>query len=508
MKKSRTHYAVLNSGISSFIFIINTLLKFIVRSVFVYFLGKAYLGVNGLFNSIIGILSLSELGIGPAIVYSLYKPLADDDRPKIKALVQLYKRIYAVIGVVVALLGLSFLPFIPNLVGKTHIPYITVVYILFLINSVISYFFSYNSSLLNADQKNYVIKLNGFVFNLLTSIFQILVLWLTRNFILYHCIAISFTLISNIILKRKVDKEYSYLTKVVPAKLSGNIIQRMKKNITGNVFDKIGSTIVITTDNIYISLFVNLITVGLYNNYSMIIDSAKSFIMQFTSTLTGTIGNLIATSDVHKIHKVFIRYNFVTYIGIFFSSEIFLFLLNDFISVWIGKSYLFSMFTVMLIVINYVLTVYKFPVATFISAYGLSWYSRWKVIFECIVNIIMSAFFLINLKLGINGVILGTICSNILISNWWEPYVLFKYGIKISMKSYLNAIIKQTACLIISTLLLGTIVNHIVVTGWIMLFVKGFIVVLLSLIIFVIIFGRSEEFKYTVGMITKILKRH
>lgn len=507
MKKSRTHYAVLNTSVSTFIYIVNTILKFVMRSAFIFFLGETYLGVNSLFTSIIGMLSLSELGIGGAIVYSLYKPLAEDDHVKVKSLMVLYKKIYMIIGLVVAVIGLLLLPFIPNMVGKAQIPHINIIYLLFLFNSVSSYFFSYNSSLLNADQKNYVIIINNFIFMLTTNIVQLIVLWLTHNFIVYLCVAIFFTLMGNIVLKLKVDKEYSYLKDVPISPLDKETITRLKKNSFGNLADKIGSSVVISTDNIYISIFAGVNIVGFYNNYMTIIGAVNALMSQINGAVIGGLGNLVATSTGEKSYQVFKKHNFINFFLIFMFSIGCTLLMNDFIGCWVGSRCELPGVTVTLIILNYILSSYRNTALTFISVYGLSWYTRWKVFWECILNVVFSAIFLIGFNMGLNGVILGTICSNIFVVEWWEPYALFKYGFKLSIRPYVKIAFKQLTALLTAILLVNLIASHIVVTGWIMLFVKGFVVVLLSFIIFVIIFGRSEEFKYTVDMITKILKR-
>lgn len=508
MKKSRTHYAVLNTSISSVIFVINTILRFITRSVFIYFLGKSYLGVNSLFTSIIGVLSLSELGIGGAIVYSLYKPLAEDDHVKIKSLIVLYKKIYRIIGLTIAGLGLLLLPFIPEITNHSQLPHLTLIYLLFLFNSVSSYFFAYNGSLLSADQKGYIITLNNFIFSLLTFVFQVVFLIFTKNFIIYLLISIFFTMTGNIILMLKAHREYRYLDKVEAQPLDSDTISVLKKITAGNLMDRIGGTVVDTTDNIYISIFVGLGVVGVYNNYILVATALQSFIEQISSSITGSLGNLAASDDGDKAYNVFLKHNFINFGLMYFCIIGLLTLLQDFIRLWVGESYILPVTTLVLIVIKLALKIYRNTSLTFISAYGLSWNTRWKVVVECILNVGLSAFFLIPLHLGLNGVLLGTIFSTILVVEWWEPYAVFKYGIKKSIFNYVKIAFLQFLSLTIACIIVYWIVQHIVVTGWIMLFVKGFIVVLLSLIIFVIIFGRSEEFKYTVGMITKILKRH
>lgn len=511
MKKSRTHYAVLNSTVSSVIFIVNTIVKFIGRSVFIYYLGKDYLGVNGLFTSIISVLSLSELGIGGAIVYSLYKPLVDEDKVKIKSLIVLYKKIYRIIGLIVATIGLLLLPFIPQITNYSTIPNLTLIYLLFLFNSVMSYFFAYNASLLSADQKGYVITINNFLFSLLAFVFQVIFLIVTKSFIIYLLISIACTLLGNIVLMLKVRKEYHHLDEVQPTHLDIETVNELKKNTAGNLMDRIGDTVVNTTDNIYISMFVGLGVVGIYNNYILVASAIQGFIGQISSSITGSLGNMAASNNGDREIDIFLKHNFINYSFIYFCCIGLLSLLQDFTKLWVGEAFLLPMMTLVLIVIKLALSMYRNTALTFISAYGLSWNTRWKVIIECILNAGLSALFLIPFHLGLNGVLLGTIFSTILVVEWWEPYAVFKYGFRTSMMSllkYFKLMFFHALMLVFSCIFILSIVKHIIVTGWIMLFVKGFCVLGLSFICFVLIFGRSNEFKYMLGIVQRILRRH
>lgn len=507
MKKTRTHYAVVNSSVSAVIFIINTLLKFISRSIFVYFLGKTYLGINSLFGSVIGMLSLSELGIGSAIVYSLYKPLAEENHSKVKSLMHLYKKIYGIIGIIVAIIGIFLLPFIPSLTSNAKIPHLTYIYLLFLFNSVVSYFFSYNRSLLNADQKNYIITINDFIFSVLTIVGQIFILWITQDFICYQYVAIFFTIIGNIVLKKKVDQQYVYLEDINPVKLDRETKIELKKNTLGNLAGKIGTVIVMTTDNIYISLFSGVIKVGMYNNYMLVINAANAFVGQIMSSLTGTLGNLSVDKDSVKSFLVYKKNHFINYIITTIFSVSFLYLLDDFVKLWLGTDYTLSYSTVILIIISYILLTYRNVTINFITAYGLTWHIRWKVFWECLFNIIFSAYFLIVLHLGLNGVILGTICSSLFIVEWWEPYILFKYGFKMSLKPFIKIVSRQLISLLLVMGIVGIVTQNIIVNSWLLLIIKGIIIVCITIVLLSIFYWRTPEMHYVRSLLRMIFNK-
>ena len=194
--KSRTHYSVLNSTTSAAVYMIKLLIGFVSRTFFIKYLGSEYLGLNGLFTNILSFLSLAELGIGTTIVYELYKPLATRNIEEINAFMGLYKKAYDIIGIAIGVLGMGVIPFLPIIVGhNVTIHNIPLLYVLFLANSVVSYFFTYKRSILNADQQNYKVIINDFVFYVIVSIIQIGLLLYTSNFTLYLTVQIAFTLI-------------------------------------------------------------------------------------------------------------------------------------------------------------------------------------------------------------------------------------------------------------------------------------------------------------------------
>lgn len=197
--RSRTEYSILNiiAGVGGYI--VNTILGFICRMVFVKCLAADYLGVNGLFTNILTMLSLAELGIGGAIVYALYKPLAENDERKIASLVKVYGTAYKVIGCVIGIIGICLMPFLniiiteqPNISESIYL-----LYIFNLFNTVITYFYSYRSSLLIAAQQNYIVVATNYIVTILQSILQMVALLATHNYLVYLTIQTIGTLAYN-----------------------------------------------------------------------------------------------------------------------------------------------------------------------------------------------------------------------------------------------------------------------------------------------------------------------
>lgn len=206
------------------------LISFFARIVFIQILGKEYLGLNGLFTNILSLLSLVELGIGPAITYSLYKPLAHKDISKVKSLMRLYKKAYITIGILILILGLLMMTFLEVFIKTIpDIPYIHLIFFLFVLNSAISYFYSYKRALIISDQKRYIATIYRYSFFILLNIIQIFMLYLTQNFILFLICQILVTLAENIVVSKKADKLYPYLKEKISKRLIKKHLKKLLK---------------------------------------------------------------------------------------------------------------------------------------------------------------------------------------------------------------------------------------------------------------------------------------
>ena len=245
------------------------LLNYINRTIFIYYLGAEYLGLSGLFSNILSMLSLAELGIGVAISFSLYKPLEENDIRKTKALMNFYQLAYRIIGIVILILGLCLIPFLDVLIkDKPDIPHFTLIYVLFLSNTVVSYFFTYKRSLLSADQKEYLNSVNRTFFAVIQCVGQFFVLMLTKNYLLYLIVVVACTLGSNVVISYQCDKRYPYLRKNTE-KLSKDETKELLKYVMAQLSHKVGGIVVSGTDNILTTSLVSggLVIVGLYSNY-------------------------------------------------------------------------------------------------------------------------------------------------------------------------------------------------------------------------------------------------
>ncbi|WP_262316609.1 lipopolysaccharide biosynthesis protein [Lacticaseibacillus parakribbianus] len=435
--RSRTHLSIVNTTAATLMYFLRILLGFVSRTFFIHQLGVEYLGLNGLFTNILSFLSLAELGFGTSIAFELYSPIANKNFEAIKSLMYLYRKAYRIIGIIIGALGIIIMPILPYMMkGGIDAPYL-LYYLLFLANSVISYFFTYKRSLLNADQKNYVVIINDFLVFAVTVAFQVSVLVIWQSYTGYLVLQIVGTLTANLTITAIANKQYPYLLEKNIENVDPTTVRGLFKNVIGNISSQIGTIVVTGSDNILISAFVGLTEVGIYSNYTLLTNALRSLVQQATGSLTASFGNLIAEKSGQKTMRIFHRYWFINSSVSYLTAIAVFLLVNDFVRIWVGSKYLLPKHTVFLMSLYLFLLMFQGTVRSFISAFGLFWQQRWKPVFESVTNLGLSVFFLKVLDLSIDGVLLGTICSTLLVIAWYEPYLLFKYGFKSSVRSYL-----------------------------------------------------------------------
>ena len=484
---------------------ISILINFISRSIFIKILGEYFLGLNGLFINIISVLSLAEMGIGSAIIYGLYEPLAKDDKDKVRKLIKFYKKAYRNIGIVVFFLGIIIVPFLNFIVkDKSGLKGngIEIIFILFLINTVITYFYSYKRTLLIADQKSYIDNIYKYLYFTILNVIQIIILVITKNYLLYLIVQILVSFFENYSISKKIDKIYPWI-KEEEEELEISEKNKLIKNVKALLLHKIGGTLVLSTDNIIISSFVGIIWVGLYSNYLLVVNAINSIIGQIFIALTGSVGNLTNSETKEKAYEIYKVIYLVNYWIISVCSICIFININDFINIWIGKEYLLSTNVVLIICINFYITGMRKAVSIYKDTYGLFYQDRYKAIVEGILNIVISMAF--SIKFGIIGVLLGTLISSILTCFWIEPYVLFKYGFGIKLGEYMKKYIINLLIAIMIGVLIYKICSLVIVDSWFKLILKAIISFVLANLSLVLINLKKKEFKYLYNMLFKIM---
>ena len=502
----RTKNSIINL-ITAFIGqIFGVAISFLTRMIFVKYLSSEYLGINGLFTNILTMISLAELGVGSAMVYSLYKPIAEENIEKIKSLMNLYKKAYRIIGIVILTLGIGFTPFYRYLISEVpNIPNLDIIYILFVINTGISYFYSYKRSLIICDQKKYIATIYRYGFYFIYNVAQIIVLVATQNYILYLMCQVISTVLENIAISIKANKMYPYLKDKNVKPLEKQEFNKIKKNVFAMMFHKIGGMVVNSTDNIILSKFVGIVSVGVYSNYYMIINGLELVTNQIFDAIVASVGNLGAKESKEKVKSVFDKVFFLNFWLFSFCAICLMCVFNNFIELWIGKEYLFELSVVVVIVIAFYLKGMRKTVLTFKDATGTFYQDRYKPIFESIINLIASI--ILAKKFGAAGVFLGTIISTLTTSIWVEPYVLYKYVFKEKSFTYFYKLIMYTILGICVCALTYWTCLKITYTGILAIIIKLIICLIIPNVIYIILFRKTKEFKYYKGLVKRIWKK-
>ena len=435
MQASRFEKILVNTGAAFLAQAISLLLAFSSRIVFVRVLSAEYLGISGLFTNILQVLSLADLGLGTAMIYSLYKPVADNNTEKIAALVLFFRNIYKYIALAVSGIGLALLPFLNYLVHfDKPIEHLHIYYILFLTNTVISYLFVFRTSVFVAQQKEYLLKAYNIFFGIVAFVVQIFVLVLTKNYILYLLSAILVSLIANITCNQVAYKYYPYL-KNSTVKLGAIEKKSIFNNMKSLFIYKISSVIQTNTDVILISIFVGTLTVGYYSNYLLITSVVSGVILMIFGSAKASLGNLIASEKtVKNSFFVFKTMEKMSFWLTAFSCVCFGCLTQDFIVIAFGQEYVLDEILLGLVIANFYINNIRHPIWAYREAAGIFHQTRHITIVTSTLNLILSLIF--GKYYGLHGIIFATAISKMLYGWWKEPLILFSVVFKISSIHY------------------------------------------------------------------------
>lgn len=486
--------------------IVTIIIGLVAQALFIKIMGIEYLGLNGLFTNIISMLGIIELGIGSAIIYNLYKPIADKDIETIKSLIKFYKKSYHVIGFIVLTIGLIIIPFLPLIIEDVTVNInIPLVYILFLLEIVFSYFLSYKRSILYAEQKNYIINLIHIGYTVLLNAGQLLVLIFTKNYYLYLIIKIIARVIENLVITYIVNKKYSYLigdAKSLDKKIESDIIKKVKALF----FHKIASFVVAGTDNIIISKFLGVIWVGLYSNYFLVINAVQTLFIQALIALTPSVGNLLVTESKDVQFNTFKKVRFLNFWIACFSAIAVLIIMNSFITIWIGDEYLLSKLVLVVLIFNLFQKLMRSTYQIFKEAAGIYHEDRFVPLLESLINIIVS---IIGVKLiGLAGVFIGTIVSGFALWLYSYPKYVYKKLFERDIKLYLKETIGYILLFVVVACVTYSINNIYIFANVYLEFIKNIIIVILvPNLIMLLTFIKNDNFIYYLNLFKKVIKK-
>lgn len=485
---------------------VTIVMNMVVRVIFVRVLSKDYVGVGGLFSNVITILSLAELGIGSAIIYGLYEPLAKNDQRSIKALMQFYQKVYVMVGLFVGVLGIALTPYIGWFIKDIpDIPFIDTIYILFVLNAAFSYFFSYRASLITADQKDYILKRIRMRVLMAMYFSQIVILIIWHNYIVYLCVQIIFTVFMNVCFSITADRLYPFLKDRERVNLEPKQFRKIVKNTKALLCHKVGEIAVFSTDNLIISKYSGLKSVAEYSNYTLIQETLNGILIQVFSAMAASVGNLVAIETKEKNIQVFHKIMFLNACLYSFCSIFFLCLAQDFVQLCFGENYVISTYILLLIVINFYLSGMRKCTVTFKNAYGLFRQNWFVPLLESVINLVISL--ILVQDFGVAGVLLGTTISSVFAPVWVEPYVLYHFGFREKVFLYWKIYLKYLVLLIIIGGITWTVSNMIAYIPILSLLIRAIICLLCIVIMYYLAFRKNENFIYYVELLKSLAEK-
>lgn len=503
-QKGRRYHSARNLvwGIGSQIVI--SLFNFIIRTIIVRSLGLAFVSLNGLFTEIISMLTLSELGIGTAITYSLYKPIAEGDEDKMCQLMTLYKKAYRIIALVIFGAGLILVPFVPNMVDDIGFPagYIRVVFLLFVAKTGCSYFYSYKSGIIAANQRMYIVTTIQSVFSILSSLVALCVLLLTKEFVAYLCVQIAFTLMSNMYLSHRADKEYGFLKRSMP--LPKDEEKKIFLNIRSIFIGRLSGKITNSTDNILINMLVGTLFVGRYSNYSMILGVLTAFLIQFQSAISASFGNMFATESKERCERTLSYLTFaMALVGCVCASALYG-AMTPLVTLWLGEEYTIAQNVVFVLSLNFFFSVTRVPLWIAMNVSGLFKYDKFTSIAGSVVNLISSV--ILGLRYGMLGIFIGTSLTHIIQIISKSILLYRKYFVVSSLQCMLRWLGYTLICLI------GMLATHFVcmalspMNAILRLCLCALLPAMIGGALMLLAYSRSAELKRLFGAIRRLLR--
>lgn len=507
MQSERTKNASRNMAAGYLLRIYQLIFPFIIRTILINYLGMEYVGLNALFTSILQILNLAELGVGSAMVFSMYKPIAKENQDELRALMKLYRMYYRVIGVIIVIAGIALTPFVPQLI-RGDVPAGINIYVLYLMNLALTglsyWLFAYKNCLLTAYQRDDIISKITMSVSTLRYFSEAIIIIIFRNYYYYIIVTLIFQALINIVTAIVVDKMYPQL------KPKGNLSSEKVKIINQRVKDlftsKIGEIIVNSSDTIIISVFLGLFTLAVYNNYFYIYTAVFGFVAMLYQACKAGIGNSLITENEEKNINDLYKLTFLSaWIGGFCTCCL-LCLYQPFMRIWLGEYNLMPLSCVICLCIyfyvrqaNQLLIVYK-------DAAGVWHEDRFRPLCTALTNLILNL--ILVQFIGLYGILLSTVISTLLVGLPWLIKNLFTVLFKRSMIPFVKKIIGYAIVTFFTCVFTYLICSLIQGSDIIILIIRLLICFIIPNSIFWLVYHNMSEYKSLLCMVYRIVGRN
>lgn len=480
--------------------------QFVMRTVMIYLMGAQYLGLNSLFTSVLQVLNLAELGVGSAMVYSMYKPIAKDDNVAICALMKLYRIYYRVIGLVIAVIGGILTPFIPMLISG-EVPLGINIYILYLLNlgtTVLSYWlFAYKNSILQAHQRVDVVSKVTLITNTIQYGLQILVLWIFHDYYLYLIVALATQVLANIVTAICSNMLYPQFTP------KGGVdkieVKRINQRIKDLFTSKIGTIIYDSADTIVISAFLGLTVLAVYQNYFFILNAINSVIAIVFSACTAGIGNSIVVESKDKNYQDLNTFTFIITWIAGFCSACLLCLYQPFMEMWVGNNYMLSMSAVVCFVSYFFVRQYNALFNLYKDASGMWHEDRLRPLAAALTNLVLNL--VLVQFIGIYGILLSTVFAILCVGMPWLMHNLFTVIFdKSNMWAFVSKLVRYCLVVFLSCIVSYSICSLFTVNSIYAIIIRGSICIIVPNLIYFLAFRHTQEYIRVLRLIDKMTK--
>lgn len=433
---SRIQKSIKNAQVNMIFYVIIMILAFFSRKIFLENLGTEFLGLSSMLGDILNLMNITELGIGTAVGVTLYKPLFDDDRLKIKEIISVFGFLYYRIGFLIAFVGIVLSCFFPLIFNDTNIPLVLVYFMFYsmVYGALLGYFFNYRQIVLSASQNNYIIIYRYQTIMVVKVLLQIGTSFLPYCFIWWIIMELIASTVNSIILHWSVKRHYPWLhTSIKLGKAKFKDYQSLWTKTKQVFVLKLSHLVFNGSINVFIGMFVSLPMVAIYGNYNMVMSKLTSFVDGLFTAMEASVGNLIAENNKDKTLNVFFELLSLRYFLAGLLCIILYFTVPVFIVVWLGEEFLLERTVLLLISIHLFFQQGRLTVDNFKNGYGL--YSDiWAPISEVVIFLVLSL--TIGRYWGLIGILIAFIVPEFLIKMIWKPYFLFKEGFHESVVRY------------------------------------------------------------------------
>ena len=504
--ESRINNATRNIIFGFILNIYQIFIPFIIRTLMIYLLGMEYLGLNGLFASVLSVLNLAELGIGMAMVYGMYKPIATNDKTTLCALLKLYKVYYRFIGSAIGIVGLCLMPFIKYLI-KGSVPADINIYVLYLMHltaTVLSYWvFAYKRSLLQAYQRTDLIDKTNIIVTTVQYLFQLIVVIITRSYYIYVLLMLGGQVFKNLATAYVASKKYPDIHP------EGDIDEMEKARINQRIRDifaaKLGGIIYGSADSIVISMFLGLKDLAVYDNYMYILNSIAGFISVVFTSVTASVGNSLVLETKEKNHQDFQTFNFIVFWICGFCSACFICIYEPFMHVWAGEENSMGMLYVVFLVLYFYFTQYNDLLHMYKSASGIWSEDKFRPLITSIINLVLDI--ILVRHFGLLGIIFATWISMAVVGIPWLVTNIFHHVfIGFSLSDYVKKMLLYVLSTILACLVSYGICLLFRVSDFVMIVIAVFVCIIVPNLIFFVCFRKSKEFESTLDLFDAVTK--